>query len=97
MLLRGCDRAELVGGGEEGSKGEKDCEEGRERDGYEQDVQQDELLPDGVGGRGEVGPVVAHPLSQLLWAAVGVYAKPAEVAPDERVLARQTTMTAPHT
>jgi hypothetical protein len=44
-----------VGGGEEGSTGEKDREEGRERDGSEQDVQQDELPPDGVGGRGEVG------------------------------------------
>ena len=37
-----CDLAELVGGGEEGSTGEKDGEEGRERDGSEQDVQQDE-------------------------------------------------------
>jgi hypothetical protein len=33
VLLRGCDLAELVGGGEGGSTGEKDGEEGRERDG----------------------------------------------------------------
>jgi hypothetical protein len=65
VLLRGCDRAELVGGGEEGSKGEKDGEEGRKRDGSEQAGQQDELPPDGVGGPGEIGPVVAHPLWQL--------------------------------
>jgi hypothetical protein len=54
VLLRGCDLAELVGGGEEGSTGEKGGEEGRERDGSEQDVQQDELPPDGVGGRGRL-------------------------------------------
>jgi hypothetical protein len=51
VLLRGCDRAELVGGGEEGSKGEKDGEEGRKRDGSEQAGQQDELPPDGSAGQ----------------------------------------------
>ena len=47
-----------------------------------------------VAGRGEVGPVVADPFWQLRLGRRGRVRKPAEVAPDERVLARQLTLTA---